>query len=57
MTYASRNYLLNEPENLDNGPGIPDWRLVLCLGASWILVAATLIKGVKSHGKVRKGGG
>ncbi|KAF2347608.1 Sodium:neurotransmitter symporter, partial [Trinorchestia longiramus] len=46
-----RDYLLQEPANLDNGPGIPDWRLVLCLMAAWIIVGGCLIRGVKSSGK------
>jgi len=37
---------------LNDGVGIPDWRLSLCLLLSWILIFATLVKGVASSGKV-----
>ena len=32
--------------------GAPRWQLVLCLLLAWIIVCASLIKGVKSSGKV-----
>jgi solute carrier family 6 amino acid transporter-like protein 5/7/9/14 len=37
---------------VDNGIGIPEWRLSLCLLASWILIFLSLVKGVQSSGKV-----
>ena len=37
---------------MDNGLGDIDWRLALCLLLSWILIFASLIKGVSSSGKV-----
>ncbi len=37
---------------MDNGIGIPEWRLSLCLLASWILIFLSLVKGVQSSGKV-----
>ena len=37
---------------MNDGVGIPDWRLSLCLLLSWILIFATLVKGVASSGKV-----
>lgn len=32
--------------------GLPQWELVLCLFFAWFMVFATLIKGIKSAGKV-----
>jgi SNF family Na+-dependent transporter len=32
--------------------GAPSWKLTLCLLAAWIVVAASLIRGVHSSGKV-----
>ncbi|KAK7078485.1 hypothetical protein SK128_001588, partial [Halocaridina rubra] len=46
------NYVLNLKDNIDDGIGVPDWRLALCLLFSWIIVLLTLIKGVQSSGKV-----
>ena len=39
-------------ENVNDGIGVPEWRLTLCLMASWIVILLSLIKGVKSSGKV-----
>ena len=36
---------------LDDGIFAPDWRLALCLLASWVLLFLILMKGVKSSGK------
>lgn len=38
--------------NIDDGIGVPEWRLSLCLLLSWIIIFLTLVKGVKSSGKV-----
>ena len=38
--------------NIDDGLGVPDWRLSLCLLFCWMVVFFTLAKGVKSSGKV-----
>jgi len=51
LQYFER-YLFQVPENLDNGPGLPNWKLLICLIISWIAIAGSLIKGVKSHGKL-----
>lgn len=48
----SRREVLKEKDNIDDGIGTPDWRLSLCLLASWLFIYFTIIKGVKSSGKV-----
>ena len=47
-----RRNVIKKSYNIDDGIGLPDWRLTLCLLFSWILVCAALIKGIKSSGKV-----
>jgi SNF family Na+-dependent transporter len=44
-------YVLNEPDSIEEGIGIPDWRLTLCLLFSWITVFLVIIRGVQSSGK------
>ena len=44
--------MLNQSSNIDNGIGVPEWRLTLCLLFCWIVVFLTLFKGVASSGKV-----
>lgn len=46
-----KNVVLNE-NNIDYGLGMPSWKLILSLLASWIFVYAVISKGVKSAGKV-----
>lgn len=43
--------VLHKAASLDNGIGMPDWRLVLCLVVAWICITAILIRGIKSSGK------
>jgi solute carrier family 6 amino acid transporter-like protein 5/7/9/14 len=43
---------VKEVNNVDTGLGLPDWQLSLCLLGVWILIFLTLIKGIKSSGKV-----
>lgn len=43
--------VLNEPETLDEGIGVPDWRLVLGSLFSWFTLSLVVIRGVKSSGK------
>lgn len=47
-----RKFLLQMPDNLDDGLGVPDWRLVICLVIVYLIMAAALIRGVQSSGKV-----
>ncbi|CAL8125443.1 unnamed protein product [Orchesella dallaii] len=44
--------VIKESENIENGVGSPDWKLSLCLLFCWIVIFATLIRGVHSSGKV-----
>lgn len=44
-------YVLNEPDSIEDGIGVPDWRLALCLLFSWITIFLVIIRGVKSSGK------
>jgi len=48
----TRKTVFPQYPNLDNGIGAPEWRLTLCLLASWVVILLSLIKGVKSSGKV-----
>jgi solute carrier family 6 amino acid transporter-like protein 5/7/9/14 len=45
------NDVLKMTPSIDDGIGDPEWRLVLCLLFSWIIVCLILIKGVTSSGK------
>ncbi|KAK4305035.1 hypothetical protein Pmani_023058 [Petrolisthes manimaculis] len=56
LTSAAEEYfthvVLNlDPSGLDNGLGLPGWRLTLCLVLSWIILFIVLAKGVQSSGK------
>ena len=39
-------------DNIDDGIGLPDWRLSLCLLLAWLCIFLILMKGVASSGKV-----
>ena len=41
-----------QKESIVDGLGTPNWRLSLTLLLAWIIICATLIKGIKSSGKV-----
>ncbi|CAG5100919.1 Similar to NAAT1: Sodium-dependent nutrient amino acid transporter 1 (Drosophila pseudoobscura pseudoobscura) [Cotesia congregata] len=43
--------VLKEKDNIDDGIGWPDWKLTLCLLASWLCIFSVLVRGVKSSGK------
>ncbi|XP_050306156.1 sodium-dependent nutrient amino acid transporter 1-like isoform X2 [Anthonomus grandis grandis] len=43
--------VLRQKDDISDGIGIPDWRLTLCLLASWIVTFLVSIRGVKSSGK------
>ena len=44
-------YVLNQTDSLEDGIGVPDWHLTLCLLFSWITIFLVIIRGVKSSGK------
>ncbi|XP_071444225.1 sodium-dependent nutrient amino acid transporter 1-like [Hetaerina americana] len=45
-------YVLQETENgIDDGIGVPEWRLTLCLLFAWLAIYLLVIKGVQSSGK------
>lgn len=44
--------VLKETDNINNGIGYPDWKLVLCLAFAWICITLIVIKGIRSSGKV-----
>lgn len=52
---SAENYflkeVLREVDNIDDGIGLPNWKLVLCLIGSWAVVYLVLIKGIRSSGK------
>ncbi|KAM8714182.1 hypothetical protein ACLKA7_014338 [Drosophila subpalustris] len=43
--------ILHELPNIDNGLGLPNWQLVACLAAAWLIIGLVLIRGIKSSGK------
>ncbi|KAK6643313.1 hypothetical protein RUM43_004818 [Polyplax serrata] len=46
------NEVLHEKDQIDDGIGLPDKNLTLCLALTWFLIMLVVIKGVKSSGKV-----
>lgn len=44
--------VIKKIDSIDDGIGLPDWKLSLCLLLAWILICAILMKGVASSGKV-----
>ena len=48
---CSSNYVLRRSNSMEE-MGAPNWALSLCLLLAWILVAACIIQGIKSSGKV-----
>ncbi|XP_020706820.2 sodium-dependent nutrient amino acid transporter 1-like [Athalia rosae] len=43
--------VLREKENIDDGIGLPDWRLTVCLLFAWLCIFGVLARGVKGSGK------
>ena len=48
----SRKDILKEAERIENGLGVPNWQLVICLIIAWCIIGLVLIKGIQSSGKV-----
>jgi solute carrier family 6 (neurotransmitter transporter, glycine) member 5/9 len=49
--FSYRKEILKEASNIDDGIGMPNWELCVCLVLAWTCISAILIKGVKSSGK------
>lgn len=49
--YIFRIEVLKEIPNINDGIGVPEWRLTLCLLASWVCVFLASRRGVKTSGK------
>lgn len=47
-----RKDILKEAESIENGLGVPNWQLVICLIIAWCIIGLVLIKGIQSSGKV-----
>ncbi|EDW72440.1 uncharacterized protein Dwil_GK20711, isoform A [Drosophila willistoni] len=43
--------ILHEVANINEGLGLPNWQLVVCLAVAWLIIGAVLIRGIKSSGK------
>ncbi|XP_076240956.1 sodium-dependent nutrient amino acid transporter 1 [Calliopsis andreniformis] len=43
--------VLQEKDSIDDGIGLPSWKLTLCLLGSWLTVVLITFQGVKSSGK------
>lgn len=43
--------VLKEKLNIDDGVGLPDWKLSICLFIAWLFIFGVLARGVKSSGK------
>ncbi|XP_013107991.2 sodium-dependent nutrient amino acid transporter 1 isoform X1 [Stomoxys calcitrans] len=46
------NIVLQEKSNIDDGLGVPNWKLVLTLAFAWLVITVVIFKGIKSSGKV-----
>jgi solute carrier family 6 amino acid transporter-like protein 5/7/9/14 len=44
-------YVLNQTDSIEDGIGVPDWHLTLCLLFSLITLFLVILRGVKSSGK------
>ena len=43
---------MHRVESMAGGVGVPDWRLVLCLFFSWVLIFLSQVKGVVVSGRL-----
>lgn len=44
--YWCREEVMKKMDSIDDGIGLPDWKLSLCLLLAWIIICAILMKGV-----------
>lgn len=42
---------MHEKNQIDDGIGMPDWKLTMFLFIAWVFIAGILLRGVKSSGK------
>lgn len=42
---------MKEADTIDNGIGMPDLKLTICLIFAWMVIGAVLVKGIQSSGK------
>jgi SNF family Na+-dependent transporter len=52
LFFCQRNKVLKEADDIYHGIGIPDHTLTLCLIFSWTVIFFSILKGIKSSGKV-----
>lgn len=43
--------MLKEKENIEDGIGLPDWKLTICLLVVWACICGVLARGIRSSGK------
>ena len=43
--------VLHEKTTIEDGIGLPDWKLTLCLLFAWATIFLVIVRGVKSSGK------
>ncbi|XP_032683170.1 sodium-dependent nutrient amino acid transporter 1-like isoform X2 [Odontomachus brunneus] len=43
--------VLKEKENIDDGVGLPDWKLTVCLLIVWVCICGLVARGVRTSGK------
>jgi solute carrier family 6 amino acid transporter-like protein 5/7/9/14 len=51
MCYLYSKEVLHEKTDISDGLGVPDCRLSIYLGLSWLCVLLVVVRGVKSSGK------
>lgn len=49
--HSYRKTVLKEKENIEDGLGLPDWKLTVCLLVAWSSICGILARGVKTSGK------
>lgn len=49
--YLTSKEVLREKDNINDGIGMPDWRLSIALLLSWLTIFLVIIRGVRSTGK------
>jgi solute carrier family 6 amino acid transporter-like protein 5/7/9/14 len=47
-----RFYVLKSYTDIENGIGVPDWKLTLCLLITWVVIFVVVVRGVTGAGKI-----